>query len=89
MLFAEPSEITLDLGVPAAEINKLYRELGCKMESMTDGELSRYGWNKIVPSAKKVDQETGQVVKLPKPKFAKLRFPIDFPKVSAGRPGRR
>jgi DNA-directed RNA polymerase I subunit RPA49 len=89
MLFAEPSEITLDLGVPAAEINKLYRELGCKMESMTDGELSRYGWNKIVQSAKKVDQETGQVVKLPKPKFAKLRFPIDFPKVSAGRPGRR
>ncbi|OCT50698.1 DNA-directed RNA polymerase I subunit A49 [Cladophialophora carrionii] len=89
MLFTEPSEITLDLGVPAAEINKLYRELGCKLESMTDAELNKYGWDKIARPPKKVDDETGQIVKLAKPKFAKLRFPIDFPKVSAGRPGRR
>ncbi|EXJ62637.1 hypothetical protein A1O7_03075 [Cladophialophora yegresii CBS 114405] len=89
MLFTEPSEITLDLALPAAEINKLYRELGCKLESMTDAELNKYGWNKIARPPKKVDEETGQVVKLPKPKFAKLRFPIDFPKVSAGRPGPR
>ncbi|KAJ9603738.1 DNA-directed RNA polymerase I subunit rpa49 [Cladophialophora chaetospira] len=90
VLFTEPSEITLDLAMPAAEINKLYRELGCKLETMRDPELSKYGWDKVGAPTKKIDQETGKVVKLPQPKWAKLKFPVEFPKVSSGRPnGRR
>ncbi|EXJ72344.1 uncharacterized protein A1O5_04848 [Cladophialophora psammophila CBS 110553] len=105
-LFTEPSDITLDLAMPHAEIYKLYRELGCKMESMTNGELQRYGWNKVLSSPLPPrqngriddddddddDEGTNAVVlrKLPKPKFAKLRFPVEFPRISAGRPtGRR
>ncbi|KIW97280.1 uncharacterized protein Z519_02672 [Cladophialophora bantiana CBS 173.52] len=103
-LFTEPSDITLDLAMPHAEISKLYRELGCKMESMTDGELQRYGWDKVLSSPLPPPQQNGRIddgdddeggnavvlKKLPKPKFAKLRFPVEFPRVSAGRPtGRR
>ncbi len=74
--------------MPADEVNKLYRELGCKLESMSEAELKKHGWNKIAP-AQKVDEETGKVVKMPKAKFAKLRFPIEFPKISTGRPEKR
>ena len=86
MLFTETSEIALDLAVPASEINKLYRELGCKLKTMTDSELKKCGWDK---AARKIDEETGKVIKGPSVKFAKLRFPIEFPKVSSGRPGGR
>ncbi|KIX96862.1 uncharacterized protein Z520_07582 [Fonsecaea multimorphosa CBS 102226] len=96
MLFTELSDMTLDLAMPHAEIHKLYRELGCKIESMTDAELHRHGWDKVVsPAAAQqrgkagVVDEDGKAVKLPKPKFAKLRFPIEFRRISAGRPGRR
>ena len=88
MLFTEPSDITLDLAMPAAEANKLYKELGCKLESMTDAEVKKYGWNKLVP-VQKVDEDTGKVVKMPKAKFAKLRFPVEFPKISSGRSEKR
>ncbi|OAG38325.1 hypothetical protein AYO21_07445 [Fonsecaea monophora] len=94
LLFTEPTDITLDLAMPHAEVHKLYRELGCKMESMTDAELQRHGWDKVSASSTKggaadVVDDAGKPVKLPKPKFAKLRFPIEFPRVSAGRPSRR
>ncbi|OAP61209.1 hypothetical protein AYL99_03410 [Fonsecaea erecta] len=89
MLFTEPSDITLDLAMPHAEVHKLYRELGCKMESMTDAELQRYGWDKVSSRQQQQQQTTGSPVKPPKPKFAKLRFPVEFPRISTGRPARR
>jgi len=74
-LITEPTDIALDLAMDRGEVNKLYRELGCKIASASEGELSRWGLEK---TAKKV--ERGQ-----KPKFAKLTFPIEFPKQSQGR----
>ncbi|KAI1612224.1 DNA-directed RNA polymerase I subunit A49 [Exophiala viscosa] len=87
-LITEPTDISLDLALQPAEVNKYYRELGCKMDSLTEGELTRYGWEKA-GKARKVVDATGKEVSLPKPKFAKLRFPIEFPKVSSGRPSAR
>ncbi|KIW27360.1 uncharacterized protein PV07_07104 [Cladophialophora immunda] len=94
-LFAEPTDITLDLAMPHAEVHKLYRELGCKIEAMTDAELQRHGWDKVSLVSQRgagglADDGHGNgPVKLPRPKFAKLRFPVEFPRISAGRPGRR
>ncbi|KAK4946220.1 DNA-directed RNA polymerase I subunit rpa49 [Elasticomyces elasticus] len=87
-LITEPSDISLDLALQPTEVNKYYRELGCKIDSLTDAELTRYGWEKA-GKARKVVDASGKEVSLPKPKFAKLRFPIEFPKVSAGRPSAR
>lgn len=86
VLATDPSDIQLDLALPQVEVSKLFRELGCKLESATDAELTRWGLDKVV--SKGVDDE-GNEVRLPKPKFAKLRFPIEFPKISMGRPSRR
>lgn len=88
-LITEPSDISLDLALQPTEVNKYYRELGCKIDSLSDAELTRYGWEKVGKPKKVVDPNTGKEVNLPKPKFAKLRFPIEFPKVSSGRPMRR
>ncbi|KAL2426448.1 hypothetical protein ABEF95_006626 [Exophiala dermatitidis] len=87
-LITEPSDISLDLALQPAEVTKLYRELGCKIESLSDAELARWGWEKT-GKARKIVDEDGKETTLPKPKFAKLRFPVEFPKISAGRPGRR
>lgn len=85
VLLTEPSDIGLDLALQPAEVNKYYRELGCRMETLTDGELTRYGWEKVGKGKKALDEDAG----VKKPRFAKLRFPIEFPKISAGRPSRR
>ncbi|KIW51623.1 hypothetical protein PV05_10327 [Exophiala xenobiotica] len=88
VLITEPSDIHLDLALPGAEVTKYFRELGCRLESLSDAELTRYGWEKVGKARKKVDSE-GKEITIPKAKFAKLRFPVEFPKISAGRPGRR
>ncbi|EXJ83860.1 hypothetical protein A1O1_07488 [Capronia coronata CBS 617.96] len=88
VLVTEPSDISLDLALQPTEVSKLFRELGCKMESLADMELARWGWEKK-GKARKIVDEDGKETTLPKPKFAKLRFPIEFPKISAGRPSRR
>jgi DNA-directed RNA polymerase I subunit RPA49 len=88
VLITEPSDISLDLALQPVEVTKYYRELGCRLETLSDAELTRYGWEKVGKARKKVDSE-GKEVTLPKPKFAKLRFPVEFPKISAGRPGKR
>ncbi|EXJ79913.1 hypothetical protein A1O3_08198 [Capronia epimyces CBS 606.96] len=84
-LITEPSDIHLDLALPSAAVYKYYRELGCKVDSLGDAELARWGWEKI-GKARKVVDEDGKETSVPKPKFAKLKFPIEFPKISAGRP---
>lgn len=90
ILLTEPTDIALDLALQPTEISKLFRELGCKMESVTDGDLRMWGLEKVVGKAgRKVVDADGKEITLPKPKFAKLKFPIEFPKVSAGRPGQR
>ena len=72
LLLCEPSEISQDLDLGQDEIGKLYKELGCKWEKGSDAELQRWGY-----------------VKKPwrpnfRPKFAKLRLPLEFPKSSRG-----
>jgi DNA-directed RNA polymerase I subunit RPA49 len=90
ILLTEPTDIALDLALQPTEVSKLFRELGCKMESVSDGDLRAWGLEKAVGKAgRKIVDADGKEITLPKPKFAKLKFPIEFPKVSAGRPGRR
>lgn len=86
-LFTEPTEITLDLALPQTEIHKLFRELGCRFETMTENELKKFGWEKVTPTQQ--SGEDGKRAKTPRPKFAKLKFPVEFPKVSSGRPEKR
>jgi DNA-directed RNA polymerase I subunit RPA49 len=88
VLVTEPTDISLDLALPPTEVAKLYRELGCKMEALTEAELARWGWEKV-GKARTVLDDYGNKVTVPKPKFAKLKFPIVFPKISAGRPMKR
>jgi hypothetical protein len=89
VLVTEPTDISLDLALQPADASKLFRELGCKMESAGERELKLWGMEKI-NNRKGIDSD-GKEIKLPKPKFAKLKFPIEFPKISVGRPqeGRR
>ena len=82
-LVTEPTDISLDLGVDKAEVIKLYRELGSKVESATDTQLERWGLLKLYTQPK-VDEE-GKAIKVSKPRFARLTFPITFVKVSQGR----
>ncbi|KEF60575.1 uncharacterized protein A1O9_02136 [Exophiala aquamarina CBS 119918] len=90
ILITEPTDIALDLALQSTEVSKLFRELGCKLESVSDGDLRAWGLEKVVGKAgRKITDEDGKEITLPRPKFAKLRFPVEFPKVSAGRPGRR
>lgn len=90
ILITEPTDIALDLALQPTEVSKLFRELGCKIESVSDGDLRAWGLEKVVGKAgRKITDADGKEITLPKPRFAKLRFPIEFPKVSAGRPGRR
>ena len=82
-LVTEPTDISLDLGVDKSEVTKLYRELGCKVDPATDTQLQRWGLLKLYTQPK-VDED-GKAVKVSKPRFAKLTFPITFVKVSQGR----
>ena len=75
MLVAQPFDIQQDLGLRPEEIQQLYKELGCRFETPTETELDLWGLRKKVKKAK----EPGQSMKL-----AKLRFPVEFPKMSRG-----
>ncbi|KIW20499.1 hypothetical protein PV08_01074 [Exophiala spinifera] len=86
VLITEPTDIGLDLALQPAEVTKYYRELGCRMETLTDNELAKYGWEKVGRGKKGTDED---VPAGKKPRFAKLRFPVEFPKISRGRPTSR
>ncbi|KIV91598.1 hypothetical protein PV10_06117 [Exophiala mesophila] len=90
ILVADPTEIALDLALQPKDVSKLYRELGCKMAPVSDAELRSWGWDKLADRiGKKVTGADGEEITIPRPKWPKLKFPIDFPKVSAGRPKQR
>ena len=88
-LITEPTDIALDLALQPLEASKLYRELGCKMVSVNDRDAKSWGLENISKAGRKMVNQDGQEITVPKPKWAKLEFPIQFPKVSAGRPNRR
>lgn len=80
-MISEPTDIELDLGMDRKETTHLLRELGCKVDTATEAELVRWG---LIRLAGKKTDENGKQVSLPKPKFARLRFPLQFPKLSQG-----
>lgn len=84
-LIAEPTDIAKDLGIERDEITRLYRELGCKNGPLNDTEMSIFGLSKL----KGALDANGEPVNFKKVKFAKLRFPVEFPKVSQGRREKR
>lgn len=75
ILATEPFDIQQDLNLNPNEIRTFFRELGCKWEAATEAELERWGLVK-----KKSKKEGGAA-----PRFAKLKFPIEFPKMSRGK----
>ena len=81
MLVCEPTDLSLDLALEQKDIAMLFRELGCKIEPGTDAELARWGLGKM---GKTVGAD-GKEFTPPKPKFAKLRLPLQFPKLSQGK----
>ncbi|KAK5073564.1 DNA-directed RNA polymerase I subunit rpa49 [Lithohypha guttulata] len=76
-LVTEPSDIQLDLAIDAAEVKKLYHELGCVVKPATDKDLNIWGYTKLAKKSKEG--------KIPKPVFAVLKFPLNFPKVGGGK----
>ena len=82
-LGAEPTDIQLDLAMKGDEVKKLYHELGCKVAPVSEAQLKSWKLERLAKSKK---DENG--VKIPKPFFALLKFPLEFPKIS-GRKGAR
>jgi DNA-directed RNA polymerase I subunit RPA49 len=77
VLITDPTDVQQDLALAPGDARKYLRELGCRSETATDKELKTWGVRK--PGGKEA-----------KPKYAKLRVPLVFPKMSRGPPsGRR
>lgn len=85
-LILEPTDMSKDLAVDVDEILKLCRELGCKTSTMSDTDIKAWGLERL---KNRRNEETGEVQKVPKVRVAKLKFPIEFPKISQGRRTRR
>jgi DNA-directed RNA polymerase I subunit RPA49 len=79
VLATQPYDIQVDLNLRPDEARHLYRELGCRWEPATDAELEKWGHIKL-----KKTKEVGQA-----PRFAKLKFPVEFPQLSRGKAMRR
>ena len=79
VLATQPYDIQVDLRMQVDEVRHLYRELGCRWELATDAELELWGYRKL-----QTPKETGQA-----PRFAKLKLPVEFPKMSRGKPMQR
>lgn len=84
-LIAEPTDIARDLALDRDQVIKWYRELGCRMGPLNDTEMSAYGLDKLRGAL----DENDEPVNYKKVRFAKLKLPLDFPKVSQGRRERR
>ena len=82
MLICEPTDIYLDLALDPKDAFMLCRELGCKVEFATDAELKRWGLSKL---ARIIRGANGEEFTPPRQKFAKLRLPLQFPKLSQGK----
>lgn len=81
LLVTEPTDISLDLALEQKDTTNLFRELGCKLKPATDMDLIKWGLTRLA----KTRDENGKEVSLPKPKFARLSVPLDFPKLSQGK----
>lgn len=89
MLMSEPTDIYLDLALDQKDAFMLFRELGCKVDFATDAELKKWGLSKL---RQKIRGANGKEFTPPRPKFATLRLPLQFPKLSQGKnisPGKR
>lgn len=82
-LITDPTDIHLDLAMEAAEVRKLYHELGCKLAPATDKDLIMWGLQRVLEKQKKKAKDGES--KMPKQMFAFLKFPLNFPKTSMGR----
>lgn len=80
VLAVEPFDIAQDLSMDVVDVKRLYRELGCKLESAKEKDLAVWGLEKTYKKKKGANG-----LPLPAPQFAKLRMPPEFPKVSSGR----
>ena len=85
-LVTEPTDLQMDLALEPEVCSKYYRELGCKMASASDAELSLWGMEKLTKKRKTAEGEKN----ISKPRWAKLTLPFVFPTMSMGRrQGRR
>jgi DNA-directed RNA polymerase I subunit RPA49 len=82
LMVAEPTDISTDLASSLPETTELYRQLGCKVVPATEAELARWGLGKF---QNKIRDANGDEISLPKPRFAKLSLPLEFPRISQGR----
>lgn len=72
-LATDPADLRDDLGLEFHTIQQYFRELGCKVEKPRESEFAKWGVrSKVEAGARRI---------------AKLRVPVEFPKVSRG--GRR
>ncbi|OJD16316.1 hypothetical protein AJ78_03528 [Emergomyces pasteurianus Ep9510] len=72
-LATDPADLRDDLSLEYQTIQQYFRELGCKVEKPRESEFARWGVrSKVEAGARRI---------------AKLRVPVEFPKVSRG--GRR
>ncbi|KAF7513281.1 hypothetical protein GJ744_009702 [Endocarpon pusillum] len=78
VLATDPTHIQQDLHLSPHDARQYFRELGCKVNTATETELSTWG-------IRKPGEKAGVMTK-----YAKLRLPLVFPRVSKGPPsGRR
>jgi DNA-directed RNA polymerase I subunit RPA49 len=82
LMVAEPTDISKDLASSLHDTTELYRQLGCKVVPATEAELARWGLSKVET---KMTDANGDDIVLPKPRFAKLSLPLEFPRVSQGK----
>ncbi|ETN40732.1 uncharacterized protein HMPREF1541_05012 [Cyphellophora europaea CBS 101466] len=84
-LVAEPTDIARDLALDREVVTKLYREVGCRIAPLSDTDMKVFNLDKL----KGRTDGDGEPLNFKKVKFAKLKFPVEFPKVSQGRRERR
>ena len=82
----EPSEIRDDLGVDDRTVRQYFRELGCRLDALTEAESAAWGIKKR--KSKNTDSGDALQSKSQEVRIAKLRIPLQFPKRSAGKPSR-
>ena len=83
----EPSEIRDDLGVDDRTVRQYFRELGCRIDSLTETDAVAFG----IKKRKKKDLEAaGDALqaRAQEVRIAKLRMPLVFPRNRGGKPNR-
>ena len=84
----EPSDLRDDLSLDDKTIRHYFKELGCRVDSLTETESAVYGVKKSKRSKEAEASGDALKAKTHDVRIAKLRIPLRFPKQSVGRPGR-